>query len=867
MRQKSPPRIASWLLARMLDPHICDPVLGDLEERFHYHSKNRGYLPACLDYFGLVFSFIPSFIKNSSYWSGEMFRNYFKFGLRNIGKHKGYSFINIAGLAVGLALFILIALYIQFELGFDRFHTNRDRIYRVEQILAHDSGSEPTAGCPTALSQALLNDIPDFAGISRVIGNNFLITTSDNQKIKTDGVFAVDNSFLEMFSFPLIKGDVSSALIEPYSLVITETLATRIFGSDEPLGQVVRVDNSTDFTITGVIANIPLNSHLRFNALWSVSTFVADEGKEVFSRWRDNWVPLYVMLGPNQSLQEVNSKLRFFLKKYQGERSRNELYLRPLSKIHLYADVSQEFAIVGSIKNVNIFAAISLFILLIASINFMNLSTARSADRAREVGLKKVVGAQKTSLVKQFLGESVLTVLLSMVLAVLMAMAVLPEFNQSVNRKLDLNFIQNWPFTLGLLLLAVGVGLLAGFYPAFVLSSFRPIQVLRGRVSSGARNIFLRKFLVVFQFSISIGLIISAAIILQQNDFLLSKDLGYDSDQTLVIPLSGNPQRTESFRSELLKNPNILNAGIHDYLPHSSTNWCTVGWEGAGPDDSMKMNVNYVDENFIPTYEMTVTKGRAFTSNMRTWEDNAVIINETAADSIGWENPIGKRLLYNIDYKSRTVGGATVVGVVKDYHFLSLHHTIGPIMLRLFSEKMTGWTLSAKITGQDVPRTIAFIKNRYQRMFPDGIFEFRFLDQDIDLMYQEEQKAGRVILYLAVLGIFIACLGLFGLSSYATKQRTKEIGIRRIVGASVSNIMFHLTRDFMKLVILANALAWPAAYFTMSEWLKHFPYRTEIHWPVFVFAAGIALLIAFATVAYQASWAARANPTDSLRYE
>lgn len=867
MKHKSPPFLATWLLERLLDPYIRDSALGDFEERFHSNLENKGWLPAYLDYCSLVFSLIPSFIKNCLYWSVEMFRNYFKLGLRNIGKHKGFSFINIAGLAVGLALFILVALYVQFELSFDRFHTNQDRIYRVEQILAHESSTEPTAGCPTALSKALLNDIPEFEELTRVLGNTLLITTPDNLKIEEDDVFAVDNAFLKMFSFPLIKGDVSSALVEPYSLVVTDTLAKRIFGSEEPLGQVVRVDNRFDFTITGIIEDVPLNSHLRFSALMSVSTYPVLYGQDVFSRWGDNWVPLYVMLGPNQSFQEVNTKLRFFLKKYQGDRSDNELYLRPLNRIHLYADVNHEFAVIGSIKNINIFTAISVFVLLIACINFMNLATARSADRAREVGLRKVVGAHKSSLIKQFLGESILTVLLAMILAILLAITLLPEFNQIVNCRLALNFIQNWPFTLVLFLLTVSVGLLAGFYPAIVLSSFRPVQVLRGRVSSGVRNVFLRKFLVVFQFSISICLIIGTTIILQQNNFLLNKDLGYNRDQMLIVPLAGSAQRAESFRTDLLKNPNIIKAGIHDYMPHSSTNWCYITWEGASPDDYMKMNVNYVDENFIPTYEMTIAKGRTFTSNMRSWEDNTVIFNETAAKRIGWENPIGKRLIYNVDYRSRTVGGATVVGVVKDYHFLSLHHTIGPIMLRLFSEKMTGRNLSAKISGQDIPRTIAFIKDGFKEMFPDQVFEFRFLDEDFNLMYREEQKAGQVILYLAVLAIMIACLGLLGLSSYATQQRTKEIGIRRVVGASVSNITLHLTRDFMKLIIISNFLAWPAAYFAMQEWLKNFPYRTGINWLVFVLAGCAAVLIAFSTVAYQAIRAARANPADSLRYE
>jgi putative ABC transport system permease protein len=868
MTHKSPPSLPSWILERMIDSHTRYSAMGDFEERFHGIADEKGRFKACLFFWSQLALLLPAFLKNFFHWSVEMFRNHFKIGFRNITKHKGFSFIHIAGMAVGLALFILIALYIQFELSFDRFHTNLDRIYRVEQILAHESSSEPTAGCPTALSAALEVDIPDFEAVTRFVNwGNPLITTPDNRKLEIEKAFAVDNTFLKMFSFPMILGDINTALEEPFSMVITETTAERVFGSEDPLGQVLRVNNRIDFKVTGVIADIPKNSHIQFNGLISVSSYPAIYGEDVFSRWGDNWVPVYVLLNPGQPFQETNEKIRFLLKKYQGERSRNELYLRPLARIHLHADVRFEFAVVGSIKNLTIFAAISIFVLLIGCINFMNLETARGADRAREVGLRKVVGAQRTSLIKQFLGESLLTVTLAMVLALLLALTLLPEFNQIVNRQLSLGLVNNWLFTLGLVILIIFVSILSGFYPAFVLSSFRPVQVLRGNVSSGARNTLLRKFLVVFQFSISIGLIIGTIIILQQNNYLLNKDLGYNSEQMLVIPAGGTSQSVETLRTELLKNQNIKKAALHDYLPHSSTNWCYITWEGAGPEEYMKMNVNYIDEYFIPAYEMTILEGRAFTTNMRGWKENAVILNESAAQRIGWDAPIGKRLRYNVDYRSRTWGGATVVGIIKDYHFLSLHHTIGPIMLRLLPRDYSGNRLSLKISTQDVPGTLASIEKEYENIFPSRIFEYSFLDENFEQMYLEEQKAGRVILYLAMIGIFIACLGLYGLSSYTTKQRTKEIGIRRVVGASVPNITLHLTRDFVKLVGVANLFAWPAAYYTMHEWLKNFPYRVGVNWLVFIGAGIAALLIALATVGFQSIRAARANPADSLRYE
>jgi putative ABC transport system permease protein len=864
MMQKPPSSFLVWVLERMIDSDARYSAVGDFEERFHGIAAEKGRLRACLFLWAQLILLFPTFIKNFIYWRIQMLRNYLKTGFRNIRKHKGFSFLHIAGMAIGLALFILIALYIQFELSFDRFHTNFKQIYRVEQILVHESGSEPSAGCPTPLSGALKDDIPEFEAVTRFINwGNPLVTTHDNRKFEIERVYAVDNAFLQIFTFPMIQGDIKTALKEPNSMVLTETEARRLFGSKDALDQIIRVNNRNDFKVTGVIADVPKNSHLRFDGLISVSTM--DEN--LFTRWFDNWVPLYVTLNPEKSFEEMNEKIRFFLKKYQGERSKNELYLRPLARIHLYADVNFEFAVVGSINSLIIFAAVSIFVLLIGCINFMNLETARAADRAREVGLRKVVGAQRASLVKQFLGESFLTVTLAMVLAVVLALILLPEFNQIVNRQLSLNLLDNWLFTIGLVILVVIISILSGFYPAFVLSSFRPVQVLRGKISSGSRNILLRKILVVFQFSVSIGLIIGTTIILQQNNYLLNKDLGYNSEQMLIIPIGGPSQSVETLRAKLLENSNIKKAAMHDYMPYSSTNWCYISWEGAGPKEYMKINVNYIDEYFIPAYEMTILEGRNFTSSMREWKENAVILNESAAKKIGWEDPVGKRLRYNVDYRSREWRGATVVGIIKDYHFLSLHHTIGPIMLRLLPRDNSGWRLSLKISTRDVPATLAYIEKEYENFFPDRIFEYSFLDEDFEQMYLEERKAGQVISYLAVIAIFIACLGLFGLSSYTTKQRTKEIGIRRILGGSVSSVTLHLTKDFVILVVLANLFAWPAAYYAIQAWLNNFPYRIGISWLVFITAGIAAMVIALATVGFQSIWAARANPANSLRYE
>ncbi len=766
-------------------------------------------------------------------------------------------------------MFMLIALYIQHELSFDKFHENSDRICRVEQILDHKTYKEASAGCPAALSKALIADFPEFEAVSRVIlGGDFLLTLEDNQKISQRAFYA-DSAFFKIFSFPGIKGDLTTALDAPYSVVLTQTVAEKIFGEKNPLGKTIRFFNDDqDHKITGVIQDVPQNSHFTFDLLVSSVSISAGRERDLFEAWHDNWVPLYVLLHPEQPWQNVSEKIQFALKKYQGEQSLHELYLRPLSRIHLYANVKHEFALIGSIKNIYIFSAIAIFVLVIAGINFMNLTTARSADRAREVGLRKVSGAQRTSLIRQFLGESIFMAFMAMLFAVILMKALLPEFNRIVSRNLSLSFLENWPFVLAVLFITLLTGLLSGIYPAFVLSSFKPSNVLKGSFSSGSRNVFLRKALVVLQFFISVALISGTIIILQQVNFLLNKDLGYNTDQILIIHAGSTDAGTyRVFRNQISQNPNVIQVATADYMMHSSVNWTRISWEGAAEGEWIKINVNYIDEDIIETYGMAMAKGRAFSREYGSDQGNVVILNEAAVREIGWEEPVGKNIRYWGDYKLTNIGPAEVVGVVKDYHFLSLHNPVSPLMLRLFPEGMTGWNISVKISGQDIPQTIAFIENKFNGLFPESVFNYRFLDEDFNRIYSEEREFGKVILYLTLLAIFIACLGLFGLASFATKQRTKEIGIRKVIGATVAHIMWLLNSEFLKLTVMGCILAWPVAYIVMGAWLQNFPYRVSIQWWVFLLSSLAACVVALLTISYQSVKASTANPVDSLRYE
>jgi putative ABC transport system permease protein len=854
-------------MGRLLDPRVRDGALGDFEERFRSLARRQGRRRARTFFFLQTALLVPPYLHNLVYWSVEMLKNYFKTALRNIERHKVHTVINVVGLTVGLAFFILIGLYVRHELGYDGFHERKDRIYRVEQVLAHESGTEATAGCPTPLSGVLQADIPEVESVTRVLNYGIdTYTLADGRKFEGTRTFVVDPEFLRIFSFGLVKGDEKTALAEPRSVVITETQGRKMFRDEDPVGRVVRLDRR-DVKITGVIRDVPKASHLQFDTLLSVATITAENGPQTFTRWFDNWVPTYVLLRPQSSFAAVNEKIRPLLKKYQGERSRNELYLRPLSKIHLYANVSHEVGVTGSIKNVMIFGAVSILVLALACINFMNLATARGMDRAREVALRKTVGAPRSSLVKQFFGESTLTVVLAMILALAVVRILLPVFNPIVNRQLTLNFFQDLGFTAFLAGILLAVSLASGLYPAVVLSSFNPVGILRGVKTSGAGSKGFRKALVVFQFAISIALIIGAVVILQQNRFLLTKDLGYSSEQTLYLGSAGSAKTVRAFRQELLRNAKIRSVGLSDYLPHSSTNWCYVTWEGAGPEDYMKINVNYVDENFLRTYGMTIVDGRDFSEGMRNGTENVVILNETAVRKIGWKEPVGRRLRYDIDYRSRTVGGATVVGVVKDFHFLSLHYPVGPIMLRLIPRDEGGNIVSVKVAADNIAGSIASIEKGFKSFFPDGRWSYRFLDEDFQQMYLEERKAGRVVTALALMAVLIACLGLFGLSSYMTKQRVREIGIRKVMGASSKKISWLLSWQFVRLVVLANVLAWPAAYFAVEGWLRDFPYRIKPQGFVFVASGCLAVLIAVGTVGLLALRAARANPAVSLRNE
>lgn len=794
-----------------------------------------------------------------------MLNNYLKITLRNIAKQKSYSFINIAGLALGMALFILIARFIQFEFSFDKFNENYDRIHRVEYNL--DGKGRFIAFSHPPVGEALARDFPEIEQFTRFqnMDGGKLLSYQD-KKFSEDYGWWIENSFFELFSYKLLKGDAKSALSEPNSIVLSAELAEKFFPDEESLGKTIRYDNKIDCKVTGIIENRPPNSHINYDFLISYATYKTIAGNDYFESWNNIANFTYILLAENVNLQKLNNKLHDVLKKYWRDDVDIPLYVKPLSQFHFHSNVLGEIGQRGDMSKIYIFSAIGLFILLIACINFMNLSTARSAKRAREVGMRKVVGAKKFSLIKQFLSESILFAFLALLLAVVLAEIFLPIFNKVIGRTLSLDFFDNWQISIGLIGIALIVGLISGSYPAFYLSSFQPVAILNSPTYAQSSNAAIRKFLVVFQFVISIILIIGTLVIYRQMHYMRNTDLGYDHDQIILTRLLRMDRETirkyHTFKNELFKNPNILNASISRDIPSfSSSSTVILEWEGSNEGDRAYVSINHIDHNFLDTYQIQLIEGRNFSPSESNDSITHCIINETAVKQFGWENAIGKRL----------GGNFYVIGVVKDFHYTSLRFQISPLVVFPPNEpnpaRRTRDVLSVKIAPHNIDETLAFIKNSFEAIFPNDIFEYRFFDEDFDWMYRQEIRLAKTIGYFSIIAIFIACLGLFGLASYMTEQRTKEIGIRRTLGATIPGITLLLSKEFTKWITIAYIIALPVGYFVMNSWLQKFAYRTNMEVLIFIVTGTLALVIALLTVSYQSIKTAVANPVESLRYE
>jgi putative ABC transport system permease protein len=786
-----------------------------------------------------------------------MLQNYLKSTIRNIKRQKGYSLITLAGLTIGITCFILIYLYVRYELSYDRFHENAENIYRVFVDTGETyMGKSQVTVTPGPLATAMVDEFPEVLNATKVTARR-IVLQHEGTRFAENRVYYADPTFLEIFHFPLIAGNPDNALAEPNCLLLSENMAEKYFGRENPVGKTLLVGKK-NYQITGVLANIPGNSHFRFDFLASFSSLVELRGRERVYRWNSWSYHTYVLLKEQADPISLENKLPALLEKNYKKDARQTLRLQPVADVHLYTQANFELEPSADIRNVILLSAIGLFILLIACFNYMNLSTARATTRAKEIGMRKVIGARRAQLMRQFLGESLLFSLIALTLSVMLVRLLLPAFRTFMDRKLEAGFIQNETLLITLIGLVLFISFVSGSYPSLVLSSFQPTAVLKGtRIRSSKSSSIFRNSLVISQFAISVGLIFCTIVVYNQLLFMKNKDLGFINDHVVIVPC---PEKgIEALKNQLRQNAQILDVASSDELPHNIASASYGEWDGYNPEDVLVVYRNWVDTHFLGFYNIPIIQGRGFSEEYSDEEGHAYILNEAAVKAIGWENPIGKRFGFS---KEET---GVVVGVVKDFHFAPLHINIEPLALTPHSEK-TEW-LSVKVSPYNIPDTLATIERIWKRHSPDRHFSYTFLDDRLDRMYRTEKKLGKTFSIYTFIALFVACLGLLGLASFTTSQRTKEIGIRKVLGATELNITMLTTKKFLGLVLIANTVAWPIAYFAMQMWLQNFAYRTGIGVWIFVLSAAISFVIAFLAVGYQSIKAALANPVDSLRYE
>jgi putative ABC transport system permease protein len=784
-----------------------------------------------------------------------MIKNYLKIALRNVQQQKAYSIINIFGLAIGLACCILMFLYVNDELSFDSFHKNGDRIVRI----GYEGEFGRTARTPHSLAPTLLQSSPEVENAVRIKSLGRPVVLHGDEKFYEERFYYADPSIFVIFTFPFIAGDPQKALSAPNTLVLTQETAQRYFGDRNPLGETLGVLGLGQFNITGVVENVPRNSHFRFDFLTSYQTLELQDNR-YFNNW-DNFVTsTYVLLNKGADIRRFEASLLPLVKLHQiADESKNEHFLvHRLKDLHLRATLNGELGPGGSLENLTIFTALAIFVLIIACMNYMNLATARSTRRAREVGMRKVLGSNRRQLILQFLGESLLLSILGLVVALLLVVIALPAFNALAQKELSLVGSPGWLLTLisGMVLMT---GFVAGSYPAFALSRFQPVSVLRGEVTSSIRSGGLMRILVVAQFVISIVLIVGTITIFHQLEFLQRKELGYNQEQVAVLRMEDPQMRenTEAVKNELLQYPRILNVAAGSNVPAKGLMIYVYQLEGSS--ELLDCATYFIDADYLETLEIHVLEGRGFSHELATDAQQAFLVNASAVAHFGWENAIGKTVNWGGEKKG------LIIGVVEDFHFQSLEQKIGPLILQI--EPGYYRYLAIRIAPTDISGTMAFIRKTWKTLDPNHPFEYSFLDETFDALFRQVEQFIRIFGYAAALAIFIACLGLFGLAAFAADRRTKEIGIRKVLGASISQIFRMLSGQFALLILIAFVLGSPLAYLAMHEILQRFAYRIDIGGWIFALAGGLAFIIALATVSVQGIKAALANPANSLHYE
>lgn len=806
-----------------------------------------------------------------------MFKNLIKVAFRNIWRKKLFSLINIIGLSVGIACFFLIMINVRHEFSYDKFQENSDRIYRVALERIYPDNVIFYAVIPYSIGDAMMADFPEVEQMTRILANrNPIMLGYQEKSYEEKKILFVEPNFFEMFSISLIKGTPESIFATPNSMVMTEETALKYFGDEDPVGKFITTPQGPAL-VSGVCENIPENSHMEFDFLVSLNL----TGLQNRPNYVSFSVHTYVMLEEGISPGNVEAKMPGLVeryaagpiqaqtglsfKEYVAAGNGYNYFLQPLREIHLHSNLESEIKANGNITYVYVLIAIAAFLIIIACINFMNLATARSASRAREVGIRKIVGSTKKSLIRQFLFESLVMSLISVVVASFLVQLLLPIFNHFTQKQLEIQYLKE-PFHV-VFLLAVGiiVGLLAGLYPAFVLSSFRPVTVLKGRFTTSRSGTRMRNALVVLQFAISIICIAMTLIVYRQMDFMQKKDLGFDKENTIVIERAFTLRNQgEAFNQELRSLPGVVNAAGSNTLVSGGFYYGIMFQAEGDPEVKTTRGMN-IDEDFIDTMGLEIVQGRGFSREFN--ETRNVIINEATIKEFGWNEPVGMKIRY-LGEEDEPVGEYTIVGVVKDFHYNSLHSPINSfVLLGLPADQRIFANMQIKIQPNNIGETLGAIEQKWKEFNPKEPMSYYFLDDKLDEMYGNEKTSGQIFSIFSLLAIVIACIGLFGLSAYMAELRTKEIGIRKVLGSTSSNIVVLLSKDFAKLVVLAFVIAAPIAYYAMTRWLQNFAFRSPVHVWIFLLAGTAAVLIAQLTISLQALKAANTDPADALRFE
>ncbi len=867
------PGLGKALLWLLLDEEDYHQIVGDFEESYRYRSETQGKTRAILWFWFMFLKSLPGFIRDTIYWRGIMIKNYFKIALRIIKRQKLYSFLNIIGLAVSLTCSFLIFLHVKDELSYETNFPKADRLYRIQTNSKYGSTFRNWGASAPALGPILEETFPEVEKTTRIrdLGREILSyqpSQETTKRFEERGGFIADSSIFAMFDLEFLSGDPQTALEEPNTVVLTESLAKKYFANEDPIGKILLNENrKQSYQITGVIQDMPRNTHLRIDYMISMPSFVSILGNaELLNHHTWKAVFTYVLLQPDQTAENFDAKAPAFMKSFHADYPgrQEEILLQPIRKIHLHSKLEGEIGANSDIAYVYIFSGTALLLLLIAAVNFVNLSTAQSFKRMKEIGIRKVVGARRGQVIKQYLGESLLITALSAGFTLILLYLLLPFYNQMAGKDITFGDIAQAQNILFFLLMMGILSLLAGVYPAFFASGFQPVNTLKTIKDPRSSATRLRKGLVIFQFVISIFMIFSTITIYRQLVFFHNQDLGFDKDKLVALRLYGEFRRdvlsnTDALKTEILRHSAVSHVALSSNLPGSSFSNERLTPVSVADKSSLPMlRFMRVDEDFIETAGLEIVGGRNF--ERASDQKGAYIIAESVAEVLNLNQPLGVECRSDIHD-----GTAPIVGVIKDFHFVSLHNKIEPLVLE-YRPTWTGYMV-VKVESSRFGEVLEFLRHKYDEVAPDHLFNYVFADEYFNRNYEIENRSYGLFQVFSMIALLVACLGLFGLTVYAAEIRVKEIGIRKVLGASIPNITVMMSKEFILWVIIANIIAWPAAYLAMNKWLENFAFRVHIHVWTFVFSAALVVLFALVTVSYQAVRAAVSNPVDSLRYE